>query len=326
MHAAVIHDYEAGITHVRVEDRPTPTPDTGEILLKIAATPLNPSDLAFIEGRYGVRKSLPTVPGFEASGVVVAVGEGLTPESWVGRRVACFAGDGDGTWADYMLATPESCLPLVESMSDEQGAMMLVNPLTAYSLMQMAQAIGVPTVVQTAAASALGKMIVRVAQRMQIEVINVIRRDGQIAELQAVDARYILNSAEPTFDKHLREVCRQLDARLAFDAVGGELTGRILRAMPNGARIIVYGGLADAACQIGVDQLIFRRKSVEGYWLPLWMREQGAAGVARAWEQIQSWGNEFHSDIRARYRLQDVQAALRDYSAQMTGGKVLLIP
>src|SRR5690606_37562343 len=83
MRAVVIDSYTAGIDHVKVEERPTPVPNAGEVLVRIAATPINPSDLSFIQGRYGVRKSLPTVPGFEASGTVVAVGEGLLEESWV---------------------------------------------------------------------------------------------------------------------------------------------------------------------------------------------------------------------------------------------------
>lgn len=326
MRAVVIDSYTAGIDHVKVEERPTPVPNAGEVLVKIAATPINPSDLSFIQGRYGVRKSLPTVPGFEASGTVVAVGEGLLEESWVGKRVACFANDGDGTWAEYMVTTPENCLPLPDNVSDEQGAMALVNPLTAYALMDKAQSMGVGAVVQTAAASALGKMIVRLGQRMEIGVVNVVRRDGQIAELQAVDAQYILNSTEPTFEKHLREACRQLDVRLGFDAVGGEMTGRVLRAMPNGGHIIVYGGLADAPSEIGVDQLIFRNKSVSGFWLPLWIREQGVEGMAKAWREVQTWiGGDFQTDVRARYTLDAVQEALHDYTGQMTGGKVLFV-
>jgi NADPH:quinone reductase-like Zn-dependent oxidoreductase len=142
-----------------------------------------------------------------------------------------------------------------------------------------------------------------------------------------VDAQYILNSAEPTFDKHLREACRQLDVRLGFDAVGGEMTGRVLRAMPNGGHMIVYGGLADAPSVIGVDQLIFRNKSVSGFWLPLWMRDQGVDGMAKAWREVQTWiGGDFQSDVRARYGLDAALEAVYDYSAQMTGGKVLFVP
>jgi NADPH:quinone reductase-like Zn-dependent oxidoreductase len=97
--------------------------------------------------------------------------------------------------------------------------------------------------------------------------------------------------------------------------------------MPNGGHIIVYGGLADAPCEIGVDQLIFRQKSVEGFWLPLWMREQGTEGVAKAWRDVQAWiGGEFQTDVRARYALDDAPVAVRDYQAQMTGGKVLFVP
>lgn len=324
MRAVVIRDYAPGLEYVEVAELPVPAPGNGEVLVHIAAAPVHPADLMFMQGRYGVRKPLPAVPGVEASGQIVAVGEGV-PQTWLNRRVACFAA-GNGTWAEYMATPVSSCFALADSVSDVQGAMMLVNPFSAYALMEQARTMGCRAIVQTAAASTLGRMIVRLGRRLGIEVICVVRRDAQIAPLQAVGARYILNHNEPTFEKHLREACRQLDARLALDAVGGALTGQVLRALPGGGKVIVYGGLAGEPCQIDVDQLIFKAKSVEGFWLPLWMQTQTTEQMAQAWASVQAWIDaDLQSDVRICYALDDALAAIVDYAGQMTGGKVLLV-
>lgn len=326
MRAVVIPQYALGYDHVTtVSDHPEPTPKAGEVVVKIAASPINPSDLSFVQGMYGIRKTPPVVGGFEASGVISAVGEGVDP-SRIGQRVACFAGDGDGTWAEYVATSQYAALPVPEAASLEQASMMLVNPLTAWALIEKARAAGVSAIVQTAAGSALGGMIRRLAGRYNIAVIDIVRRDEQVTALQSEGAAYVLNSSADGFDSLLRERCRSLNALLAFDAVGGDLTDRVLRAMPNGATITVYGGLAAAPVTIGVDQLIFRDKKVDGFWLSRWLPSAGQQVMA-AWLDVSAGiGAEYHSEIRARYRLEDAAQVLSDYAAQMSGGKVLFVP
>jgi NADPH:quinone reductase-like Zn-dependent oxidoreductase len=323
--AVALSAYEPNFDNLTVEERPLAAPQAHDVVVKIAAAPINPSDVMFIYGRYGVRKPLPAVPGFEASGRVIAAGE--KAQYLLGQRVACFAPEQEGTWIQYLTTNSLNCFVVGDDISDEQAAMMLVNPLTAWALMDIARESGAKAIVQTAAASALGKMIIRLGEQSGIETINIVRRDGQIEDLQATGARYILNSAEPTFEKHLRELCRSLDVRLAFDAVGGELTGQVVRAMPNRAHVIVYGGLSEAPVEIGVDQLIFKAKQISGFWLSYWMRDAGLEKLVLAWSDVQAQiGSAYQSQIRARYGLEQVQQALADYTAQMTGGKVVITP
>lgn len=324
MRAVVIHEYLPGLDHFVIEERPLPTPGAGEVVVQVAASPLNPSDLMFVQGMYGIRKNLPIVPGFEAGGTITAVGAGVDPAR-VGQRVACFAGAGDGTWQEYMVTTEGSCLPIPDDLTTEQAAMLLVNPLTAYAMIERAAAMGATAFVQTAAASVLGQMMLRLATERGMGVINVVRRPDQVALLQAAGAQYILDSTEPTFEKHLREACRTLGARLAFDAVGGELTGQVLRGLPNGGTAIVYGGLAGPIVSVGVDQFIFRNKHVEGFWLSSWMNTAPPAVQMAGWLAVCAGaGTVFRSEVRARYPFDQVAAAAQSYAAQMTGGKVVL--
>jgi NADPH:quinone reductase-like Zn-dependent oxidoreductase len=326
MSALVLNSYAPAPFAVTLETLPMPQPGKDELLVQVLASSINPSDLMFLQGMYGVRKPLPCVPGFEASARVIAVGEGVD-SAWIGKRVACFAAHTSGAWATHMTTPVATCFPVDDAISDEQAALALVNPLTACALVEQARQAGASALVQTAAGSALGRMIERLAAEQGINVINVVRRAEQAAELQAAGSAQVLDSSDTTFDGRLRLACRDLNAGLAFDAVGGEMTARLLRALPNGGKVTVYGGLALQPCVVPVDQLIFKQKSVDGFWLSDWLRVTPHAEQQSVWATVQAQlTGALRSDVRARYGLQDAARALADYNAQMSGGKVLLVP
>jgi NADPH:quinone reductase len=321
MRAVVLHEYGGAVT---LEQHPVRLPGTGEALVHIAASPINPSDLLFIMGAYGFRKPLPTTPGFEASGTIVAVGEGVS-EAMMGQRVAVYAGGEDGAWMEYVRTAASNCIPLPDQIDLERGAMLIANPLTAHLLLDMA--VEGQAVVQTAAASVLGKMIIRLAKRRGIEIINIVRREEQVHDLVALGAQHVLNSGDPDFDAQLRGLCHTLKAHLAFDAVGGVLSGQVLRAMPNASRMIVYGALSGQPCAIYPDDLVFRKKRVDGFWLVDWLTDSTPAIIGSVvMDVLTAVDGEYTTEVRARYPLAQVPAALRDYTNQMTGGKVLLVP
>jgi NADPH:quinone reductase-like Zn-dependent oxidoreductase len=326
MRALTLHAYDGA--DLRVEQLPLPHPGPGEVLIRMHAAPINPSDLMFVRGMYGFTKQLPVVPGFEGSGTVVAVGRGLAGAVLLGRRVACAApDDGNGTWAEYMRTDVQRCIPLLPSVSSERGAMLIVNPLTAWALVDLARRGKHRAVVQTAAASALGKMIVRLAQRDNLPLINIVRREEQAAQLRAIGATHVLDSSRADFDEQLHNLCHILQATLALDAVAGEMTGRLLQAMPRGSRVTVYGALSEAPCQIHPIDPIFRGKSVDGFWLSDWFRGQNTLDVFRAGLSVQQLlGSELKSEVRACMPLEEGQRGLQLYANRMTEGKVLLMP
>lgn len=133
-------DLDTAIRSLRVGVRPLPKLTPGQVLVKVEAAPCNPSDLLFLQKRYGVVKTLPTVPGWEGAGTVVAAGS-LLGKWLVGRRVAVGGqGDQDGTWAEYFVADAfGGCIPLRKDLDIEQGATLLVNPLTAVGLLDEAK-------------------------------------------------------------------------------------------------------------------------------------------------------------------------------------------
>ena len=325
---AVVLERYGGLEGLTTASLPVPKPGPGEVLVKVAASPINPSDLSFLQGNYGIKKALPVVPGLEGSGTVVAVGSGMMGRYLMGRRVACIAPtDGNGLWADYVLTGSSLALPLNSEVDLEHGAMSVVNPLTAVAFLSLLQEGNHKVFVQTAAASALGQMVQRLATTAGITAINVVRREDQVSLLRGQGADIVLNSSDADFDGRLAALCREKGASLAFDAVGGTLSRRILTALPQGGKLIVFGGLSEEDVQISIGDLIFEKKSVEGFWLTNWIAQKNMLKLLSLWRLAQKLiTDELRTAVRVRYPLEEVQTAVALYRKQMTGGKVLLVP
>lgn len=331
-----LDDLEQALTALRIVEKPVPRPAVGEVLVRMRAAPCNPSDLLFLQGRYGVRKTMPTVPGWEGAGEVVAAGTGfrgrvgaaLLARRLVGKRVACGGQtDADGTWAEYYVARATACVPLRGGVDFDQGACLLGNPLSAIGLLDEARAGGHAAAIQTGAAGQLGRLIAFAAHRTGLPVVHVVRRAGQVATLRELGAEHVLDASLDGFDAALKERARALGATIAFDAVAGQMTGRLLGAMGRGGRVLVYGALSQEPCAaIHPAGLIFRDQRVEGFYLGAWMRRAGFRRVWRATRTIQGWieTGAFRTEIRGRTGLDGWPAALADYARRMSGGKAIL--
>jgi NADPH:quinone reductase len=328
MKAVVLKDFDGTRQSLAAMDSSVPPLRSGQVLIKLAATSIGPADLMFLKGQYGIVKPLPVVPGFEGSGTVIASGGGWMGRWLVGKRVACLAPEnGDGTWAEYMVTSTDFCIPLSKQISLEQGAYLTINPITAYALLEIARTGRHSAFVQTAAASALGLMIARLAKRFQLIGIHVVRRPEQVQKLTSLGCEHVFDSSDPSFEKRLAEVCNKFRASIAFDAVGGELTRRVALALPPGSRVVIYGALADEPCQIDSKDFFFRDKKLEGFWLSRWIKRKGFLQRLPLAFQVQKLlSNELQTRIQARFALEDILSAINLYEKQRTEGKVLLVP
>src|SRR5439155_17855811 len=118
---------------VGIRELPAPTPGRGEVLVRMLASPVNPSDIMYIQGRYGLKPHLPATPGFEGVGVVEASGGGLLGWFRKGKRVAVI-NDRVGNWGEYTITKARQVIPVPNEMSDEQAASFFVNPATALAM------------------------------------------------------------------------------------------------------------------------------------------------------------------------------------------------
>lgn len=325
------HDdpFEA-IRSLRVVKKTIPKPSHGQVLIRVEAAPCNPSDLLLLQGRYGKRKSLPAVPGWEGAGTVVASGGGLLGRWLVGKRVAFSnQSDMDGTWAQYAIVSAKTCIALKSGVSTDQGASLIINPLTALGLIDTAIKGKHRAIIQNAAASQVGRMVLELAREKGIPAIHIVRRKEQEDLLRGLGAEIVLNSETDTFAKDLKAEAERIKATIAFDAVAGGMTGTILGAMPNHSRILVYGALSASGCgNISPLGLIFQDKSVEGFYLSSWITQKGFWGLYQATNAVQKLfaKGAFHTAISAEVSLQNASGALESYQKEMTQGKVLIKP
>jgi len=307
---------------LRLAELAVPEPRHGEVLVRMHAAPCNPADLLYLEGRYGIDRPLPATLGFEGAGVVVASGGGLLARWLVGKRVACGGHTCSGTWAEYCVVPATQCLPLANELTFEQGAGALANPTTALALASLAR--GHRAYVQTAAAGQLGKMISIAMRERGLEGIHVVRRAEQAAALREA---HVLVSTDASFDRDLAVLAQRLGATIAFDAVAGAMTGRVLASMPRGSEVVVYGALSgEPVGAIDPMQLAFGAKRVRGFEIAAHVRDLGlwrSFRLARA-AQRRVRDGVFATDVADRVSLADAPARVAQYAGRMTDGKILL--
>jgi NADPH:quinone reductase-like Zn-dependent oxidoreductase len=327
MRALELRAYDGAPESLALVERPVPQPAANEVLVRIAASPINPSDLLFLRDQHGMHKPLPAIPGYIGSGVVVDAGHNPLARMLVGRRVACAAiGPTVGMWAEYTLVASEHCIPLFPGVSTTNGATLALNPITAYGMLDEARRGRHRAIVQTAAASEVGRWVRRFGRHFGLPVINVVRREAQVAQLRAEGAEHVLNSSAPDFDAHLRELCHRLNATIVFDAVGGALTERLLLALPPRSRLLVYGALAAEPCHVAPISLIFDGLRVEGFYAMDWLASQNYLQRLRAIALIQRFAVEVPPSVRACFPLAETQSAIELYQREMGAGKVLIMP
>jgi len=310
---------------LRVEKVAIPRPGPGEVLVKMNAAPINPSDLALMAGGY-MERSYPFTPGLEGSGVVVEAGKGFFPRLRLGKRVACSPlNGGDGTWAEYMLTDAMKVLPLSSDISQEQGAMMVVNPMTAMAFMEIAREDKHRAIINNAAASSLGKMLIRLSLSQGIPLINIVRKQEQLESLKQMGAIHFLNSSSESFAKELKVLAEDLGATLVLDAVTGSQSSIMLDAAPCGSTLLVYARLSGAAIQADPGTIMKGEKKIAGFLLGNWLKTKGLLYKLGFVSKVRKALNgDLASHINRSYPLEQVEEAIAHYRGHMSEGKILL--
>jgi len=310
---------------LQIEKLPVPSPGPGQVLVKMDAAPVNPSDLALLAGGY-LERSYPFTPGLEGSGTVVAAGSGLFPRLRLGKRVACSPPHGgDGTWATYMLTSAMNVAPLPKKISSEQGAMMLVNPMTARAFIQLAREGKHRAMVNNAAASSLGKMLIRSTRKEGIPLINIVRKEEQVKALKELGALHVLNSNSETFNEELSRLAKELNATLILDAVTGSQSSILLNAAPAGSTLIAYARLSGEPITADAGSLIREEKKIIGFQLGNWLQSKGLLFKLSFLRSVKrQLAGELSSQISRTYPLEHAGEAIAQYRAHMSDGKILL--
>jgi NADPH:quinone reductase len=327
MKALRLHQYQ-GIKSLRIEDVPLPVLESDEILIKVAASPINPSDDLFCEGLYKIQVSLPMTPGFEGAGTVVAAGSSYMARRLMGKWVASATQRGDGFWAEYVKVRALEAMPFdPEALSPEQAAMSFVNPLSAMGLIEPLIKGQHQAMVQTAAASQLGRMIARLAKRHNLTVIHCVHRKELIPILTELGAKHVLVTTEKDFVQKLRDLSASLNATYAIDAVGGTLTGQLADALPNHSTIAVYGALAKEAVAIDPGAFIFKDQKIEGFWLGTFLSKKSfLSQFLFVWRAKQNLKGDLTSSITRTIPLVRLPELAASGLGPASAGKTVLKP
>lgn len=325
MRALQLHEF-AGPGSIRLVEKAVPTLGPRQVLVAVRASPVNQSDILFCEGRYSAPSRLPITPGFEGCGVVVKAG------SWrgrwlVGRRVACGTQAGDGLWAEYAVVPVQNCLPLPRQVDDEQGACAIVNPVTAWALFEPLRRGTQRAMVQTAAASQLGRMILRLSQRYRRPVIHIVHRPGLVDLLRQLGAEHVLDSSTPDFAARLRAAIAALKPTYAIDAVGGPLAGQLLEALPRDSTLVLYGALSGQSFEVSPGHMLFTHQRLEGFHLASWLQARNLTSrLLEMFRVRRLLGRELRTEIAVRTSLADAPAVLATQLQNHSKGKILILP
>jgi len=247
----------SGELRLALVDMPVPTPGPTEVLVRIEATPINPSDMGLLfgaadlqtrvssgtashpivtmqiperamkgmQGRVGQSLSV----GNEGAGTVVAAGSSPAAQALLGRKVAMVGG---GMYAQYRCMEASQCMSLPADATAAEGASSFINPLTALGMVETMRREGHTALVHTAAASNLGQMLNRICQKDQVALVNIVRKPEQAALLHGMGAKYVCDTSVPGFMDDLTHALAETGATVAFDATGGgPLAGQILTCM-----------------------------------------------------------------------------------------------
>ncbi len=330
MKKIIIPEYNRNIIRalrsLRVEECGPLQPGKDEVLIKVHAAPCNPSDIAFLMGGYNIVKDLPAVPGFEGSGIVVEAGEGA--EDLIDRKVSFFIQEEDcGSWSEYVVSHRKKLVVLDEEMDMDQAACFAINPFTARGLLDIALLRDNKAIIQNAAGGQVAAFVRQMATDMGISVIDIVRKERTLNRLQKEGARYVLLESDPQFEQKLKQQAYALDARLAFDAVGGPLAGQIFNAMPPDAELVAYGGLSTKPIS-GIDSmdLIFRDKIISGFNLPEWreqMDDDFFEEVSREMQHLFISG-KYHTKIQGSVGFENIGDGLIRCLRNLSKGKMLV--
>jgi NADPH2:quinone reductase len=307
-----------------VREVPTPAPGRGEVRVRMLASPVNPSDLLYVGGQYTVAPTLPATPGFEGVGVVESSGGGLLGRFLVGKRVVVM-GSRTGNWAEFAVASAKQCIPVPADLTDEQAATFFINPATALAITR--HVLSVPPgewLLQTAAGSALGKMVIRLGREHGFRTLNVVRRREQVEELKALGADRVLCDADGPLPEQVRKIVPD-GVRYALDPVGGATGSNVLLCLAPGGRLVVYGTLSGEPITVH-PRFLIEGRTVEGFWLGRWAKSRSLPQKLRLVRQIRRLirSGVLTTEVAATYPLEQVTEAVRRAAAPGKGGKVLL--
>jgi NADPH:quinone reductase len=303
-----------------------PQPADNEVLIKMLVRPINPSDLLTLQGLYAANLTFPATPGYEGMGEIAALGSQVTGYQ-VGQRVIPLLDNG-GTWQEYVVASPLQLIPVPPSMNNETAAQFIVNPLTAWVMMfEELRLKSGDWLLQTAAGSTLGQMVIQLAKLHGVKTINVVRRQAQVAEIKAIGGDEVISTDTDNLVEIVRQLTDNKGVDYAIDAVGGATGASVVGSLGRYGTMLIYGLLSLQPMPLDYGPMIFRSLNVRGFWLADWLRSTAPEKQQAVIKQMMTLlaTGQVVPPVAAQYPLTEFLAAVEHAERVGRNGKVLLV-
>jgi len=297
-----------------------PSLKKGELLLEIQASPINPADLNFIEGTYGVKPELPATAGIECFATVLesqsdrfAPGDPVIPISRIGG------------WADHAIAHEQNLVRLPHGIDPLQAAMLKVNPATAYLLLTHFENLNPGDwVTLNAANSGVGQSTIQLAKHLGIRTVCFLRNRQLAPKLKTLGATGVFEDSPAGYQEAL-ETLGPERAKLAFNAVGGDSALRIMKLLAPSGTHITYGAMAKKPLTVPNGPLIFHDIRLRGLWVTQWSRDTDPATVNQTYSNLAElvMAGKLLQPVDSTFDLSDFTQALERLQNRGREGKIL---
>jgi NADPH:quinone reductase-like Zn-dependent oxidoreductase len=324
MKTVVVTQYGDPKKYVRCIEVPEPgAPGDDEVLFDVVAFPINPADISFCWGRYRLRPELPATPGAECVGRVVAIGRSVRHLA-VGDLVINLDRE---NWTQRRLVKAHRVIAVPAEIDVKQAAMARINPPTAHLLLSDVVTLGRGDwIIQNAANSAVGRLIIAFAKERGINTINVVRRDEarqQLADL-GVDV-CLTDSAD--LAQSVRALTNGAAIKLGIDTVAGLATSRIASCVEDGGVVCTYGSVSGEDIVLPPAHLVYRGLKFTGFLLGRFFDQKSDARVAEVYREIfERIAHGLRVDIEKVYPIEDIGEAVAHADRARDAGKILVAP
>ena len=295
-------------------DIPVPAPREGEeVVLRMVRSPIHNHDLATIRGIYGVRPKLPAVGGTECLG---RIGD---------KRYACLT---RGAWAGEIVAAQASLVPIPDAIDDDRACQLLAMPLSTVVLFDDLRTQPGMWIAQNAANGAVGKLLMLLAQKAGVNIVNFVRSEDAAKELKKYGAEFVVITERDDWEKKALELTGGAGFARIVDSVAGAQTLELQKMLAQFGELIVFGALSGAAMKLAPGLMIAKEAIVRGFWMNAWMPRASAEqreGVLRRVFALALAG-ELPLPVAGVYPLRDAAQALRAAETPGRTGKVLFAP
>lgn len=323
--AIFVERYGPAAEVVRVGRRPLPEAGPGQVLVRMRARPINPSDLLAIEGAYAHRTRPSFVPGFEGVGDVIACGEGVEVCK-VGDRVLPLFGE--GTWQDWVLAPEYGCVRVPPMLDDNAACQLYINPLTAWLL--LSEVLRLPngaTLAVNAGTSSCAQLITQFGRLRGLKVISIMRHHLHADRLRRLGAEEVIVSTSSDIGGQVRKLFGGKGVDAAVDAVGGDAGAELASIVRADGQFVYYGLLSGKPLSRQLHGLDGANILVRGFWLREWLRNcspwRKHAALTLVVNEVAR--NSIALSVSRSFTLQQIRPAIAATKARGRFGKIVLV-